>query len=49
MIKAQFIELGRNNINKVVTVKNERELHKEIGKHILSKNWGMEATKARGL
>lgn len=44
MIKAQFINLGRNNINETVTVKNTKELHKEIGKHILSKGWGMEMT-----
>ena len=44
MIKAQFIDLGRNNVNKLVTVKNENLLHKEIGKYILSKRWGMEET-----
>jgi len=44
MIKAQFIDLGRNNVNKIVEVKNEGQLHKEIGKHILSKGWGMEPT-----
>lgn len=43
-MKAEFIDVGRNKVNKVVEVKNEKELHKEIGKHILSKNWGMEET-----
>lgn len=45
MIKAQFIDLGRNNVNKIVEVKDTKALHKEIGKHILSKGWGMEETK----
>lgn len=36
-MKAQLIDLGRNNINKTVEVKDEKALHKEIGKHILSK------------
>lgn len=44
MIKAQLIDLGRNKINKVVEVKNTQALHKEVGKHILSKGWGMEET-----
>ena len=42
MIQAQFIDLGRNNVNKTVIVKDTQALHKEIGKHILSKGWGME-------
>jgi hypothetical protein len=44
MIKAQFIDLGRNNVNKIVEVKDTKALHKEIGKHILSKGWGMDET-----
>lgn len=43
-MKAQFIDLGRNNVNKVVEIKNTKELHKEIGKHIASKEWGMDET-----
>lgn len=43
-MKAQFINLGRNNVNKIVEVKDVKALHKEIGKHILSKGWGMEET-----
>lgn len=43
-MKAQFINLGRNDVNCTVTVKNEDALHREIGKHILSKGWGMEPT-----
>lgn len=48
-MKAQFIDLGRNNINKTVEVKNEKELHKEIGKHILSKGWVMEETEEKDM
>jgi len=44
MIKAQLIDLGRNNVNKVVEVKNTQALHKEIGRYILAKDWGMEQT-----
>lgn len=44
MIRAELINLGRNNINKKVEVKDIKSLHKEIGKHILSKGWGMEET-----
>ena len=43
-MKAQLIDLGRNKFNGIVTVKNERGLHKKIGEHILSKGWGMEPT-----
>lgn len=42
MIKAEFINLGRNNINRIVEVKDTKALHKEIGKHVLSPGWGME-------
>jgi hypothetical protein len=43
-MKAQLIDLGRNKVNKTVEVKNESALHREIGKHILSKGWVMEPT-----
>jgi len=49
MIKAQLINLGRNNVNKVVEVKNTQDLHKEIGKYILAKGWGMEQTEDESL
>ncbi len=44
MITAQLIDLGRNKINKTVEVKNTKALHKEIGSHILAREWGMEET-----
>jgi len=40
-MKAQLIDLGRGKINKTVEVKTVKELHKEIQKHIASKNWDM--------
>lgn len=43
-MKAQLIDIGRNKVNKTIEVKDEAALHKEIGKHILSKGWGMEET-----
>lgn len=43
-MKAQLIDLGRGKVNKEIEVKNTKELHKEIGKHIASKGWGMEET-----
>ena len=48
-MKVQFINLGRNNINKTVEVKNTKALHREIGKYILSPGWGMEETDEAGL
>ena len=49
MIKAELINLGRCDVNKVVDVKNVKSLHKEIGKYILSKNWDMEETETPNL
>lgn len=43
-MKAQLIDVGRNKVNKTVEVKNATALHKEIGKYILSKGWGLEET-----
>lgn len=43
-MKVELINLGRMNVNKVVEVKNTKELHREIGKYIASKGWGMEQT-----
>lgn len=42
MIKAEFINLGRNNVNRIVEVKDTKALHKEIDKHILFPGWGMD-------
>ena len=43
-MKAQLINLGRGKVNKEIEVKNTKELHKEIGKHLASKGWGMDET-----
>lgn len=43
-MKAKLIDLGRGKVNKEIEVKNTKELHKEIGKHIASKGWGMDET-----
>lgn len=37
-MEIQLINLGRNNVNKTVTVKNENEMWREIKKHLLSKD-----------
>lgn len=41
-MKAKLINVGRNSVNKIVEVKNAKELQKEIGKHLSSKGWGLE-------
>jgi len=41
---AKFIDLGRGKVNTTVTVKDTKELHKEIQKHVASKNWDMYET-----
>lgn len=41
-MKAQLINLGRSQINKVVEVKGRKELHKEIQRHLVSKGWYMD-------
>lgn len=46
--KAQFVNVGRNNVCRDVYFDTTRELHKEIQKHILSKGWGMEETETEG-
>ena len=43
-MKAQLIDIGHSKFNGVVEVKNEKQLHKEIQKHLFSKGWGMEET-----
>ena len=40
-MKAQLIDLGRGKINKEVEVPDTKSLHKEIQKHLASKNWNM--------
>ena len=42
MITAQLIDVGRNKVNKTVTVKSASALHKEIQKCLFSKGWGMD-------
>lgn len=43
-MKIQIINLGRNNINMTAEFKNEKALHKEIGRHLLSRNWEIESS-----
>lgn len=43
-IMAEFINVGRWNINKTILVKDVPTLHKEIGKLLASKGWGIEET-----
>jgi len=44
LFKAQFIEIGRSRVNKDFFFNTKQELHKEIGKYIASKGWGLEET-----
>jgi hypothetical protein len=39
-----IINLGRNNINKTVTIKNEKAILKEISKYLMSKNIELNET-----
>ncbi len=39
-----MINLGRNNINKTVTIKNEKAILKEISKYLMSKNIELSET-----
>jgi hypothetical protein len=39
-----MINLGRNNINKTVTIKNEKAILKEISKYLMSKNIELNET-----
>lgn len=41
---AEFINVGRGKVNKTIAVKDTATLHKEIGKLLASKGWGMEET-----
>lgn len=47
-IIAEFINVGRGKVSKIVQVKDTATLHKEIGKLLASKNWGMEETDVPG-
>lgn len=40
-MKAQLINVGRNNVNKTIICKDIKALCREIKKHILSPNWEM--------
>ncbi len=39
-----MINLGRNNINKTVTIKNEKAMWKEISKYLMSKDIELSET-----
>jgi hypothetical protein len=39
-----MINLGRNNINKTVTIKNEKAMWREISKYLMSKNIELSET-----
>jgi hypothetical protein len=43
-MKIQLINVGRNNVNKTLTVKNEKELWKELRQHILSRYIDLQET-----
>jgi hypothetical protein len=42
MITARLIDVGRQHFNGDVQVETLKDLRKEIGKHLLSKNWALE-------
>ena len=37
-MEIQMINLGRNKVNKTVTVKDEKAMWRELGKHLASKS-----------
>ena len=41
-MKVQLINLGRNNINKIVYPADDKALQREINRHVLSTNWTLE-------
>lgn len=43
-MELQLINLGRNNINKTVTVKNEKGMWRELSKHLMSKSIELSET-----
>lgn len=48
-MKVEITNLGRNKHNHTGEFKDEKALHKYIGKFILSKMWGMEPTETENL
>jgi hypothetical protein len=42
MIKAQLIDLGRQKVNKEISVETLQQFYDEIGRHLMSKEWGLE-------
>ena len=40
----QLINLGRNNINKTVVVKNEKGMWRELSKHLMSRSIELSQT-----
>ena len=43
-MELQLINLGRNNINKTVTVKNEKAMWTELSKHLMSRSIELSPT-----
>lgn len=43
-MEIQLINLGRNNINKTVVVKNEKAMWRELSKHLMSKDIELSET-----
>ena len=43
-MELQLINLGRNNINKTVVVKNEKAMWRELSKHLMSKGIELSPT-----
>ena len=44
-MKIELINVGRHNVNKIVEVKNENYIRKEVGKYLLSRGWDLHETK----
>ena len=43
-MELQLINLGRNNVNKAVIVKNKKEIWRELSKHLNSKSIELSET-----
>jgi hypothetical protein len=43
-MEIELINVGRNNVNKTLTVKNEKQMWKELHQHILSRYIELEET-----
>lgn len=48
LYKAQLIDVGRSKANRHVYFNSNRELIKEIQKHLMSKGWGLDETATSG-